>query len=393
MAIELEFPSRSEANSVRDEHPIDWFTKRYDRRHKTVEFTDDADPDVVERLEIEAERGKAEREGGAGQPPLTDAEKSRIDFSKPNANVLHARSVKGIFTAKGISNWVDHYDGTLSVDEHRGIADRIKEEGHGGDARLDESESEQRRRRAKSAEKGMGGQCDHARDHCENGDADACEFLGESCGFDDEEVEQLLEEPIDEDDIEEITGKALGALKRAWGGYHGSIAELEECIESTVEAWNNAQQAARTINRVREGHGQEPLELENLQEQQARLSAFASVASDDCHECQGLPGATDRDVEQAIDESDDGDDALEVEESGQTDLSGEQKTPEQQASFSVDDDIRQAQGRESRREAEQSTGGLMEDTRTDASRGAEREQESTEQQSFRDPNQSDLTHE
>jgi hypothetical protein len=56
----------------------------------------------------------------------------------------------------------------------------------------------------------------------------------------------------------------------------------------------------------------------------------------------------------------------------------------------VDPDTRQAQGRETRTEAERNQGGLRADTREDPNRGAETPDQTSEQQQFRDPDQGTL---
>ncbi|MCD2202756.1 hypothetical protein [Halobacterium sp. KA-6] len=125
----------------------------------------------------------------------------------------------------------------------------------------------------------MGEECDHARDHCEHGDPDACEFLSDACGYDDEEVAAILDEN-DPDSEQDIEGEAAGALGRAWQGYKAAIARLAQEIDDALEAKRNAEQAAAAINAIRADHGQEPIELERLEELSDRLAVEGEHAHD-----------------------------------------------------------------------------------------------------------------
>ena len=287
MPTEIEFGSRDGANSFRDDVDDEYLTSRYDRRHKTVELSDDAPDDVVERAEVKANRGTAERESGAGQVPLTDAEKDRIDFSKEGANVMHARSVKALFNHRGLDSWVDHYDPTLEVDEHQSIIDRLKETGAaGGGARLDESAESQRERRAKQLEKAQGEQCEHARNACEEQHPEACEFLRESCGYTDEEIEEILGFVDHRDDVQpdsgeqqelvtvggdeyaemDVTPQQAGALKRSWRGYRGALGTLRDALDEVRDSVSHARRAMRAVNAIREANGRDPIEPRDLNE-------------------------------------------------------------------------------------------------------------------------------
>lgn len=285
MPTEIEFGSRDGANSFRDDVDDEYLTGRYDRRHKTVELSDDTPETIVEKGEVKANRGKAEREAGAGQVPLTDAEKSKIDFSKDGANIPHARSVKALFNYRGLDSWVDHYDPTLEVGEHSGIIERLKDTGAaGGGARLDEAAESTRERRAKLAEKGQGQQCDHARSACEEQHPEACEFLRESCGYSDDEIEEILgfvdeRAALEDDDGEQqelvtvgggeyaemdVTPQQAGALKRSWRGYRGGIGTLRSALDEVRESVGHARRAMRAINAIRERNGRDPIEPEDL---------------------------------------------------------------------------------------------------------------------------------
>jgi hypothetical protein len=84
--------------------------------------------------------------------------------------------------------------------------ERAREEG--GGRRLDANEGRQAARARDAARAQQSSECDHAADHCEHGDPEACEFLKNACGYDDDEVASILDEDTAGDGPDEITGKA-----------------------------------------------------------------------------------------------------------------------------------------------------------------------------------------
>jgi hypothetical protein len=243
---QIEFGSKEAADQFRDDQqeylcPID-----DDKRQKTVAVVSDAPDHVVERAEIEAASGRSERSGDGGQVALTDHERNEIDFSEERASVPHARSVKGIARSEGVDDWLAYYDTSLTVDEHRDVMERAAQEG--GGRRLDENDSADDR--LADAEAAMGGQCDHARDHCEHGDSDACEFLTEACGFDEDAVEEILSEEQGDPARGDLPGEVYGAFQKLWNQYRAALADAKE--------------AAAAINEIRQQYGQDPLAMEEL---------------------------------------------------------------------------------------------------------------------------------
>jgi hypothetical protein len=274
VSIEIEFGSKETADEYRREHdewvcPVD-----DDARLKTVAFVSDAPDWLIEQAEVEAASGRSERASGGGQAELTDAEKNRVGPFTGSNNYRKAAAVKGVMLDAAVDDWTSYYDPTLTVDEHRDLAERAKREG--GGRRLDQQESvDDRLGRAEAA---VSQECDHARDHCEHGDPDACEFLRDACGYDDEDIETILDgEQATE---EEISGEAAGALGRAWQGYKAAIARLGREIEDALEAKEHAEQAAAAINAIRADHGQDPIELERLEELSDRLAVEGETAHD-----------------------------------------------------------------------------------------------------------------
>jgi hypothetical protein len=245
MSREIEFGTREAANDARDLVEDQYLTGRYDRRYATIEVVDDTPEGLLEELEDLAATSRAEQEGGAGQADLTDGERRRFDFSREGINIPKLRSIKAIMLDAGVSDWTAHVDPTLRVQEHYDVAETAVQEGGGERLDAEDSDDEIRARHRRQAE---GAKCDHALDHCADGDGDACDFLVDVCGFDREEAERLV--TASEDDDAELTGEAYGALSKLWNQYKAAISD--------------AKSAAAGINGVREEVGQDPLEFDEL---------------------------------------------------------------------------------------------------------------------------------
>lgn len=278
MSEAIEFGSKAVADFYRDEHeeaicPVD-----DDRRMKTAHFVDDAPEWLLDQARAEADEGRAARDDTTGQMGLTDAERDRVNFSAPRASVPWARSIKALAAHHGVSDWTSHLDGTLTVDEHRGIMESAGQQG-GGDHDTGDQRDARRERRAAATEQAEG--CNHARDHCEHGDPEACKYLSTACGYSTDEVSAILD--ATEEPTGEITGEAAGALARAWGGYKAAIARFGRELGDIEEAKAHAEQAAAAINAVRGEHGQEALEFERLEELTDDLQGVA----DGAHEFEG----------------------------------------------------------------------------------------------------------
>ena len=306
MTERIEYGTKDAADRAREQHE-EWLCSEDDRRLKTVAYSSDTPDEVLDAERLEATDGRAEREGGAGQVPLTDAERDRLDYSQPRANEAHARSVKGIAQAEGVEDWTSYYDGTLTVDEHREVmADAATESGKRTDS--DETADEKAGRAARAAQSNR---CDHARGHCLNGDPEACEFLTETCQMSmDEVMNEVLarqeperrpeperpDGPRDQPEPTELTGKQKGALQRSWNGYQAAMADVEEALEQLARNWSQAQQAARAINAIRGTVGQTPLHFDRLEEEQAALMDLTREMAADCVECHADHGDHGHDV-------------------------------------------------------------------------------------------------
>ncbi|PSP38279.1 hypothetical protein BRC71_06290 [Halobacteriales archaeon QH_7_65_31] len=276
----MEFGTLAEANEVREEHaeivcPLD-----DDRRLTSVAFVSDVDPETRQTLETRAAASRGDRESGPGQVALSDGERDRLDFTRDNVNVPKYRAIKGIATEAGVDDWLAHADRTLVVDEHRELMERAARDEQG--QRMDAERSDEQRAEDLVQQAG-GGDCEHARGHCEHGDVEACEFLHDRCGYDESDVQSILGDF--EGENSELSGAQLGALSRAWSGHIAAVNALNGLLARLREEWSHAQQAARAINDIRSSAGQEPLHFEELEERQAQLTDIMRAAAADCVEC------------------------------------------------------------------------------------------------------------
>ncbi|MFC7193719.1 hypothetical protein ACFQL4_02210 [Halosimplex aquaticum] len=199
-----------------------------------------------------------------------------------------ARSIKAIAADEGVSDWTAYVDPSLTVDEHREVMADAAREG-GGKRQEDTETATEKAGRASRRAQAEG--CDHARGHCENGDTDACEFLQESCGYDPEEVDQILGDTrhVEDDDPEqrelvtvgggeypemEVTAQEARALRQSWQGYKGAVSDIEEAQERARKGVIHARQAVRAINAIRGQHDQgeiHPNRLHDLLESLAQM--------------------------------------------------------------------------------------------------------------------------
>ncbi|WP_435332850.1 hypothetical protein [Haloarchaeobius sp. TZWWS8] len=238
---DFEFGSLADASVFRDDHE-EYLCPDDDRRKLTVTLVSDLPDRVLDEAAV-ASAVSREDHNGVGQLALTDGERDRIDFSKARASVPHAQAVKAIATDQGVDDWLSYYDVTLSVDEHRGVMERASRDERGQRMDADTSNDE----RLADLEQALDGQCDHAVDHCENGDKEACEFLRDGCGLGDEQVAAIL------DDSTEIPGEVHGSKSKLWQQYQIAIAEAKE--------------AAAGINEIHQQYDRDLVSFEELGDQ------------------------------------------------------------------------------------------------------------------------------
>lgn len=288
MSWGIEFGTKSEADTVREDYadlvcPLD-----DDRRRRTVAFVEDVDDETRRELEMRAAAGRGDRQAGPGQIELTDDERDRLDFSV--VDVPTARSVKGIALDAGVDDWTAHLDPTLTVDEHREVMERAARDERG--TRLDEQETDEQRAARLEAQQDAS-ECNHARGACEHGNPEACEFLGERCGADEEEIATLLDY-ADAVPYDELDGETKGALSRAWSGYTIGVRRLSALLDDVHEELRRTEQAAGAIRALEEGISDADTgELEALAGHHRTLAALARQHPDATHGQRGSDAPTD----------------------------------------------------------------------------------------------------
>lgn len=301
MSESVEFARKSTADDFREQYaeyicPID-----DDARTKTVAFVSDTPDHIIEEAKATAVSEGARLEGGLTAVDLTRKERERLDFSRDGVNVPKARYLKGLGEEYAVDAF-QHVDLAEidAVADARPILERVNQStGQGGQRASGADEAAERRDRESraKAERQQSEGCDHARGHCEHGDPEACEFLADACGYDESEVADLMSTPdraspentsdrdAAEPDEGDLSGEQLGALRKAWGGYRGALADLTDGLDVVREEWKNAQQAARAINAIRADVGQEPIHFDALEAANADLTDLMRMASADCSEC------------------------------------------------------------------------------------------------------------
>ena len=101
-----------------------WLADADDRRRTRVVVERTIPTDVQELLEWHEYRAMPDRR--CGQVPLSEGERSRLDFTR--TNTFHARSAKAIAEELEVSDWFAYYDDTLTVDEHFDVYERARED-------------------------------------------------------------------------------------------------------------------------------------------------------------------------------------------------------------------------------------------------------------------------
>jgi len=342
----IEYGSKDAADAARERH-TEYLCTDDDRRLKTVAWAESGTPEwVLEQERLEAADSRDDGGDDGGQVALSDTERDGIDWSKQRANVPHARAVKGIAQSEGVEDWTSYYDPTLTVDEHREVMARAGRES--GKRSADESATDKAARAARSAQSN---QCDHARGHCENGDPEACEFLQQTCGYDEEEIAQFIDgdradDPEQQDLVTvggdeypemQVTPETAGALRDSWTGYKAGMGQLDDALTEAREAVINARQAWRAINRIREANDQEPMHPDRLHTLLDALDAMPGSIP----EVRTLDHFTQTETadDQAADQGDDPD-QFATEEQGTlgVDADAEQAAEEKQVTLAGDDE-------------------------------------------------------
>lgn len=307
MSEEVRFGSLEIANSIREEHE-EHLCSDDNRAMKTVTFASDTPEGVLDRVRLQAQEDAAEdRQRSVMGGPLSEGTRKKIKkfdgFSREVTN-MNWRSAKGVFEREGHADrFSENISAMAEGDDPAERAEEIIRKGRNatmnrganamsGSLDMGEEDIKEDRKEAQAARSALSSGCNHAEDHCENGDIEACEYLTEACGYDEDEVEDLLSEtplsPEIEDDDEdepakqtelvtvgggegeydemEVTPGQAGALRQSWGGYKAATQELPDQIDAIRENVINARQAGRAINAIREANGQDPIHWDDLHE-------------------------------------------------------------------------------------------------------------------------------
>lgn len=278
-----------------------------------------------------------------------------------NTTVFSWRRAKGVFQREGLMNRWGEAISTLArdYDDPKEGAEDIISRGREADmmkgtssvsSEMDMGEEDviEDQKAAEGARVVQSEQCDHAEGHCENGQPEACEFLQETCGYSEEMTEELLETPgsmgvgattepepestenqsessenqergtdtdtgtdagqpdIDDRtvddasdwDTSQLTGKEAGALSRSLQGYYGATDQIEESIEDYLKPeWQNAQDAANTIQEIRMKYDAGRQHFEKLEDLQGRFADFVEQMAQDCRECHADHSGHDHDTD------------------------------------------------------------------------------------------------
>lgn len=300
----------STARDFRGRYPDHLCPVDDDARTKTVCFVSDTPEHIIEEARDVATTEQAEAEEESLDPvELSGADKRRLDFSREGVNVPKARYLKSLGERYSVDPF-DHVD-LAEIDAVRDaepILERARRSGGtnrgGGTARFDdEAAARERRERRAGAEQARSEECNHAEDHCANGDPEACEFLQEVCGLSEEEVADMADlEPdmrADPDDPSEgeagdlfdrLDGPSKGAYARSWGGYQAATEAIQEAVEQAVAGLDDAHDAARAINGIRAEEGADPIHFERLEQANAAMLDLLRHAARTCHECHAQHG-------------------------------------------------------------------------------------------------------
>lgn len=185
-----EFVHLELANAIRDElvseFGEDVLAPTDDRRTTDVQLAEDAQPDAIRRATGHAQDDQEAANAGAGQSPLSEEERKRIDFTE--TDVPTAMTAKAAILDEGVDDWLSVWSEDLStVGEARGAAERNRESIRGD--RLDNDEDQGPEMSFSEAETRME---KHAMEYVvEEGDEGAKEALIEDAGWDPSDVEQL----------------------------------------------------------------------------------------------------------------------------------------------------------------------------------------------------------
>jgi hypothetical protein len=258
MSTEIEFGDKDAADHARDEYE-QYLCSDDDRRLKTVTFASNTPDYIIDTVEADAleSKGKATRSNSVSLSRKEREKISDVDGFDQTTTTANWRSAKGVFAREGLTSYFfDAIGGLTDYDDPVEGAEewvqRYQEGGGRGSARdegeEDIKEAQQAQELAKQAKQVQSQQCNHAEDECRHGDPEACEFLHDACGFEEEQVDRIMTD--DGGDGDDLPGEVYGLLSQLWTKYRAGIGEAKE--------------AAAGINEIRQQHDQDPLAFDEL---------------------------------------------------------------------------------------------------------------------------------
>jgi hypothetical protein len=130
MPDKIEFDGRKSARPVREDKTIKPFLHETDdKRTGTVILKDSTPERVVEKVVGEAAESREKNAEKFGNVALTNAERDKIDFTE--TDVPTARAAKAAAGGMGVSDWISHFDETLTASENREAMKRAARQGGG----------------------------------------------------------------------------------------------------------------------------------------------------------------------------------------------------------------------------------------------------------------------
>lgn len=183
MPIEIEFGSQDAARQIRENPQYrGLLAESDDGRETIVRLKENAPEQAISEITARAADSKSHEADKAGQVALTRKEREQIDFSQEGVNVPKVRSIKGIATNVGVSDFLSFADLTLTVDENRQILKEAarEEKGRRGLGQDDTSSEMIDKRLAEAHHRQQEGELDQAKDYAlVETDPEAQEFVTE----------------------------------------------------------------------------------------------------------------------------------------------------------------------------------------------------------------------
>ncbi|OYR59850.1 hypothetical protein DJ83_11190 [Halorubrum ezzemoulense] len=177
---------REIANEIRDRLDAGALAPTDDRRSSVVELAEDAPAPARQLVEGTAADMRQELDAGAGQEPLTEHERSRIDFGE--TTIPEARTAKATILEEGVEDWTTVWSEDLNPNnEAREAARREQQAGTVVGDRLDNDEGPDDRTTSIQETRSEAEQ--QALRYAREGDEDAREYLLEA-GWTESEIEQ-----------------------------------------------------------------------------------------------------------------------------------------------------------------------------------------------------------